>query len=216
MWKGMEMALSNRVLLVNASPRGEDSRSLGIAEAFLDEYRPVSVDRLDVFGDLPPFGQGQVAAKMAVIAGASPNEQDWAQVVGTAARLQAADTWVFTVPMWNGGIPWALKLLIDTVTQPGIAFSFSPDAGYRGLLGGRRAIVIYTSRVFTPGVEPRFGTDYQSTYLSWWLTYCGLTEIHELRLQPTIPSERLAELERKVSASARRLGRELGAKRMSP
>jgi FMN-dependent NADH-azoreductase len=209
------MAPSDRVLLVNASPRASDSHSLRIADAFLEEYQPASVDRLDVFSDLPPFGQQQVAAKMAVIAGSSPNERDWADVLATAGRLRAADTWIFAVPMWNGGIPWALKLFIDTVTQPGIAFAFSPETGYRGLLGGRRALVVYTSRVYAPGLDPGFGADHQSTYLSWWLRYCGLSDIHELRLQPTLPSDHLVHLERRVSADARRLGREMAGRTVS-
>ncbi|MEV3903813.1 NAD(P)H-dependent oxidoreductase [Mycobacterium sp. NPDC050551] len=184
------------MLLVNASPRGEDSHSLRLANRFLDAYcmnqADVAVDRLDTFSDLAPFGQGQVDAKMAVITRRPVPEEaagDWAKVLDVAARVQLADTLVFAVPMWNGGIPWSLKLFIDTVTQPGIAFTFDPAIGYRGLLGGRRAVTIYTSRVYAPGVSPAFGVDHQSAYLRWWLEYCGITDIHELRLQTLTPDE---------------------------
>ena len=50
--------------------------------------------------------------------------------------------------MWNHGVPWALKHFIDTVTQPGMAFSFDPEAGYSGLLKGKTAVVIYTGTQF--------------------------------------------------------------------
>ncbi|HEX2284477.1 MAG TPA: NAD(P)H-dependent oxidoreductase [Mycobacterium sp.] len=207
--------MPERVLLVNASPRGGESHSLHIAETFVAAYRAtlpdVYVDRLDTF-ELPPFGQRHVEAKMAVIARQDvPGDaaREWAQVLDVAARVQAADTLVFAVPMWNGGIPWSLKLFIDTVTQPGIAFSFNPVDGYRGLLGGRRAVTIYTSRVYSPGVAPEFGTDHQSTYLRWWLEYCGITDIHELRLQPTFPDDGLAARQSRAAEEARELAHKL-------
>jgi FMN-dependent NADH-azoreductase len=201
---------SSRVLLINSSPRGAESRSLRLAQSFLDAYRTkvpaVEVDRLDTFTDLTPFGQRQVEAKMALIAREEVPDTaafEWAEVVDVAARVQAADTLLFAVPMWNGGIPWSLKLFIDTVTQPGIAFSFDPTHGYRGLLGGRTAVTIYTSRVYAPGVAPAFGIDHQSTYLQWWLRYCGITDVHELRLQTMLSGDQhAAEQQARLLAEA--------------
>jgi FMN-dependent NADH-azoreductase len=195
--------VTSRVLFVTASPR-EESHSVHLAEAFLDAYCTrvpnVEVDRLNTFTDLRPFGAEHVSAKMAVIAReAVPASaaREWAEVADVTARVQAADTLLFAVPMWNGAIPWSLKLFIDIVTQPGVAFSFDPATGYTGLLGGRRAVVAYTSRVYARGVPPVFGTDHQSTYFDWWLRYCGIDDIHELRLQPTFPGQAFdAERER--------------------
>jgi FMN-dependent NADH-azoreductase len=151
---------------------------------------------------------------MAVIAGrpVPPHAAaDWAQVQHVAARVQAADTLVFAVPMWNGGIPWALKLFVDIVTQPGIAFRFDPASGYHGLLGGRRAVAVYASRVFTPGAPPAFGADHQSTYLRWWLEFCGIDEVHELRLQPTFPTADFADRVEETLTRARELAATLAA-----
>jgi len=191
-------------LLVTASPRGADSYSLPIADAFVEALGPgIHVDRLDAF-DLAPFGARHAEAKMAVIGRRPVPERasaEWERVQELGARVTAAGLLVFAVPMWNGGIPWALKLFVDTVTQPGIAFRFDPETGYHGLLGGRRAVTIYTSRVF-----PRFGPDHQSTYLRWWLRFCGIEDIHELRLQPTYPAP---DLERAL-AQARALAGSLG------
>jgi FMN-dependent NADH-azoreductase len=175
-----------------------------LAEAFLETYCSAmpntEVDRLNTFTDLPAFGPRHVGAKMAVIAHEPVPDaasKDWAEVLEVAARVQAADTLLFAVPMWNGGIPWSLKLFIDIVTQPGVAFRFDPATGYTGLLGGRRAVVAYASRVYAPDVAPAFGVDHQSTYFNWWLQYCGIADIHELRIQPTFPGEKFdAERER--------------------
>jgi FMN-dependent NADH-azoreductase len=206
----------SNVLYVTASPRGEGSYSIAIADAFLERYaleRPSArVDRLDAFAELPAFGTPHAQAKMAVIA-SEPVPDDaahaWAQVVRVCARIQAADTLLFAVPMWNGGIPWALKLFVDIVSQPGIAFAFDPQRGYQGLLSGRRAVTVYTSRVFAPGVSPAFGVDYHSAYLNWWLRYVGIDEIHELRLQTTFPTPDLEHRYEAVVAQARSLASRL-------
>jgi FMN-dependent NADH-azoreductase len=209
--------VTSRVLFVTASPRKE-SHSVNLAEAFLDGYcgalPHVEVDRLNTFTDLPSFGAAHVSAKMAVI-GRQPvpdsASSDWADVIAVADRVRAADTLLFAVPMWNSGIPWPLKLFIDIVTQPGVAFSFDPSAGYTGLLGGRRAVVAYTSRVYAAHVPPAFGVDHQSTYFDWWLRYCGIEDIHELRLQPTFPGEKFVAEQERAVAEAQALARTLAA-----
>jgi putative NADPH-quinone reductase len=45
-------------------------------------------------------------------------------------RFNAADIYLFAVPMWNAGVPWVLKHLIDTITQPSMCFGFDPSSGY--------------------------------------------------------------------------------------
>ncbi len=208
-------------LLINASPRREASESLRIAEELLDAMLAadpdLAIDRLDLFEDPPPaFGARAALAKMDVIAGREvPPERDveWKQALETAARLSAAELWVLAVPMWNSGLPWPLKQLIDTVTQPGVAFSFDPEAGYEGLLGARRAVPVYTSQVYSPGVAPAFGVDHHSTYLSWWLDFIGVEQVGQVRLQPTYPDESLPTRREAALEEARTLGRRLAGAR---
>ena len=167
-----------------------------------------------MFSDLVPFAARQAEAKMAVIARQAvpdADAEDWARVVELGIKVTGAELLVFAVPMWNGGIPWALKLFVDTITQPGLAFRFDPATGYHGLLGGRRAVCFYTSRVFAPGVDPAFGIDHQSTYLRWWLEFCGITEVHDLRLQPTFPDAGLEARRDAAFADARSLATRLAA-----
>jgi FMN-dependent NADH-azoreductase len=182
----------SRLLFVHASPRGPESESLAVAETLLGAAGAAhDVDRLDLFATPPALFAGDaVAAKMQVIAGgevAPAHDAAWAGALALADRVVAADTLLFTVPMWNSGIPWMLKMFIDAVTQPGVAFSFDPETGYHGLLGGRRAIAIYTSAVYAPGVPPAFGRDFHSTYFEDWLRFIGIEDITALRLQTTWP-----------------------------
>lgn len=207
----------SKLLFVNAAARGEASESLRIAEALLaarHEADPAAeVDRLDLFDQpLAAFGSDGATAKMVVLAGRglSPAQtQVWAHVEATFARLAAADTLLFAAPMWNAGIPWPLKHLIDTVTQPGMVFRFDPATGYHGLLGGRRAVAVYTSSVYRPGIAPAFGSDFHSTYLENWLRFAGIDDVRSVRLQPTFPSADLAARRERALEEARALGRAL-------
>ncbi|MFA6964510.1 FMN-dependent NADH-azoreductase [Bosea sp. (in: a-proteobacteria)] len=183
-----------KLLFIKASPRGSDSRSVAVAEAYLSALkasRPdVEIDVIDLWQeDLPEFDGNSSNAKLTVIKGGTLDDTQqtaWDQISQIAGRFAAADEYLFAVPMWNGGIPYRLKLYIDIIHQPGILFGFDPASGYFGLLKGKTATLAYTSGVFAPDVDPRFGSDFHSTYLKWWLGQVGITAIQELRFQPTL------------------------------
>ena len=176
------------LLHVNASPRGAQSSSLALARTFLDEVVEASpetkVDTLDLFDDpLPAFGSVAAAAKYAAFAGQTPSDEGaeaWAQARAVFDRFATADAYVFNVPMWNHGVPYALKQFIDVVTQPGWAFGFDPASGYSGLVTGRAA-VIYTSGVWAPGVDVPFGVDFALSYFDDWLRFVGLSDVRRMR-----------------------------------
>ena len=88
--------------------------------------------------------------------------------------------------MWNGGIPYRLKLYIDIITQPGLLFGFDPAKGYFGLLKDKKATVVYSSGVFAPGNPPQYGLDFQSNYLDWWLRFIGVADVQVIRFQPSL------------------------------
>lgn len=186
-----------RLLHVIGSPREDRSASRAIAQAFVDAWHArhpdAEVDTLDVWsGQVPPFDGDRAAAKMTVIGGGTPEGNEataWQSIATVFDRFNAADRYVFGVPMWNGGIPWALKQLIDTVTQPGMVFGFDLVSGYTGLLTGKKALAVYTSGVYSPGVPPEFGSDFHSTYFDDWLRFAGITDIAEIRYQPTLLTE---------------------------
>jgi FMN-dependent NADH-azoreductase len=181
-----------RLLHVSASPRGAESESLAIANTFLETYRESHAgDEIDAFdlwdGSLPPFGPTAVQAKMAIFAGQTPAGEQaaaWDATTATFQRLADADRYLFSVPMWNSGVPYILKQFIDVVTQPGLAWALDPETGYTGLLTGKKAAVIYTSAVYGPTYRPGFGTDFQTTFFRDWLEFVGVTDITELRFQP--------------------------------
>lgn len=182
-----------KLLHVVSSPRDE-SESRALATTFIDAYvqshAGTEVDTLDLWSDpVPTFDGTRVEGKMAVFGGQEPTGivgAAWSDVVATTERFKAADVYVFSVPMWNSGIPWILKHYIDTITQPGLTFGVDMEKGYFGLLENKVAVACYVGGVWTQGVGPEWGKDYQSTYFKDWLDFIGITDNHELRFQPTI------------------------------
>jgi FMN-dependent NADH-azoreductase len=184
----------SKLLHVAASPRGENSESLAIANTFLDvvasERGDVEIDTWDLWdGGLPAFGTDAAAGKYAVFAGAEQTPQQaraWEAVRATFDRLAAADYYLFSVPMWNHGIPYVLKQFIDVVSQPGMVFGFDPDQGYTGLVTGKKAVVIYTSGVYGEGRGRAFGVDFQQPYFDEWLRWAGIEDVHTIAFRPNL------------------------------
>src|SRR5215472_17980713 len=182
------------LLHISASPRGEASESLRIAGTFVDVYRDANpddqIDTWDLWdGTLPEFGRAAAAAKMTVLGGGEPAGDQapaWDDVQAAITRFLAADRLLFSVPMWNAGIPYILKQFIDVVSQPGMVFGFDPERGYTGLLTGKKAAVVYTSAVYGPERPAEFGADFQATYFGDWLRWAGITDIAEVCFRPDL------------------------------
>ena len=198
------------LLHVSASPRGAASESLAIAATYLEtlaHVRPdVTVESFDLWdGSLPDFGPLATAAKMAVFAGQQPSGEQveaWAAAKQTFERFAAADLYLFSVPMWNHGVPYVLKQLIDVISQPGMVFGFDPERGYSGLLTGRTAVVIYTSAVYGHGVSRDFGVDYQVPYLNEWLRWAGIEQTDTIEFRPNLVTRDADSKRRSAHAAA--------------
>ena len=199
------------LLHVSASPRGAASESLAIARTFLnalrDERPEVTIDTFDLWdGSLPEFGPAAAAAKMAVFAGQVPSGDQaaaWQAAERMFRRLAGADYYLFSVPMWNHGIPYILKQFIDVVSQPGMIFSFDAEHGYTGLLSGKRAVVVYTSAVYGTGRPAAFGSDFQAPYFNDWLAWAGITDTTEIHYRPDLATAD-ADADRQAAHAAAR------------
>ncbi|GAN76305.1 FMN-dependent NADH-azoreductase [Acidisphaera rubrifaciens] len=184
-----------KLLFIQASPRGEQSKSIQVAQAYLDALKAakpaLEVDVLFLWEvELPAFDGDKTAAKVAVMLGqeqSAVQKTAWDQVVEIASRFMSADRYLFAVPMWNGGIPYRLKHYIDIIHQPGLLWGLKPETGYFGLLENKHATLVLTAGAYAGGrPSPAFGVDHQSTYLRSWLNQAGVTAIDDLRFQPTL------------------------------
>ncbi len=185
----------SRLLYIQSSPRSTHSKSNQIAQAYLSASREnnpdLNVDVLSVWNtDLPVFDGDKVGAKIAVMQGKQPTAAEktaWDQIVEIANRFIAADRYLLAVPMWNGGIPYPLKHYIDVIHQPGLLWGLQPNSGYFGLLKNKHATLVLTAGAYSPSSpSSAFGLDHHSTYLRAWLNQAGVTEIDEVRFEPTL------------------------------
>jgi FMN-dependent NADH-azoreductase len=147
---------------------------------------------------------------MAVITGQTPDGRQktaWDEITAVASRFISADRYLIAAPMWNGGIPYRLKQYIDVIHQPGLLWGLDPKTGYYGLLTGKTAVLALTSGAFGPSMPtPAFGVDHHATYLRAWLNQAGVTDIEEIRFQPTLLTPDPDGSARTAIAAARALG----------
>ena len=184
----------SKLLHIQGTPRGSRSRSKTIVDEFLGTYQTKNdmddVEILDVWSaSLPAFDGAMLDAKYAVINSETQTDEQnkaWAVVQNLFNQFNSADKYLITVPMWNFNIPYRLKQYIDIITQPGMAWSYSPEESYKGLLKDKSAVVIYTS-----GDRYGQGTgfesfDLQKPYINLWLNFIGVSDIVELKLEGTL------------------------------
>lgn len=88
------------------------------------------------------------------------------------AELKAADTIVIGAPVYNFGVPAALKAWIDLVARAGLTFQYTEN-GPQGLLDGKRAIIA----VATGGMPVGSEADYATGYLRHVLGFIGIQDV---------------------------------------
>jgi FMN-dependent NADH-azoreductase len=182
------------LLHVSASPRGDRSLSRRIDEGFMRTRcaaRETRVDRLDPWTtDLPEVDGPLLAAKYAGLNGEAltpAQRAAWDRIAAIAERFRQADLLVFNVPLWNFGIPYRLKHLIDAVTHKDVLFTFD-GTQLAGLLGGRTAVAIYTRGLdYSPDSStPAAIFDHQKPYLDAWFRLVGITTVHSIMVENTV------------------------------
>ena len=190
-----------RLLHIEASPRGSRSRSGAIGGHVLQRLAAAIPDlelvTLNVFDtEFPPFDRAAIEGRYGLLMGepVPPEQQQaWAQLQAIATHFLGFDSWLFTVPMWNFGLPYRLKHYVDLVTHPGLTFRNDAAGNVEGLAAGRTAMIVAASAM-PFGTSPEIDRlDFQLSYLREWLGFIGVTDIHAIRVAGTFgPDEAVA------------------------
>lgn len=183
----------SKLLYIEASPLKSRSHTVAVGHAFLEAYRVAhphdEIERLDLWQvALPPFDALTIEAKFAVLRRNQFTSEQWDrwEAVRTVSRhFNAADKYVFSVPMWNFGVPYVFKHYIDVVTLPGENWTWSKEAGYGTLLSGKKALAIYASANHHEQVGPD-ADDFQKPFMRRWLHFIGIEDVQEITLAPTL------------------------------
>ncbi len=183
-----------KLIYVKTSPRKDRSHSSRVAKQFVDSYRATHsqdiIEELDLWHmDLPPFDGDTIDAKYAIMHQKSQTQgqkEAWKRVTTMFQQFASADKYIFSVPMWNFGIPYRLKHYIDILTQPGLAFNVTPEGGYVGLVTGKPAVLVFSSGgSYRPGSGAE-AYDQQKIYLKLWLQFIGFKDIKEIIVDGTL------------------------------
>jgi len=116
------------------------------------------------------------------------------------AELKAADMVVIGAPVYNFGVPGALKAWIDQICRARETFRYTEN-GPVGLLDGKRAIIVMGSG----GVEADSAADYMTPYLRHVLGFVGIHDVQVIaadRLGGDKDGSRLQSVEAQIAALA--------------
>jgi FMN-dependent NADH-azoreductase len=171
------------ILHLDASARTGRSISRRLSRLFVDAWtarRPGDrVIRRDLAGDPPPFvDEAWIAAAFS-----PPETRDAAALAwseAAIAELEAADLIVLGTPMYNYGMPAALKAWFDQVIRVGRTFSFDLARGDRPIepmLAGKRLAVLSSRGEFgfAPGGE-RAAANHLDPHLATVARYIGVAD----------------------------------------
>lgn len=207
-----------KLLYIKCSPRGAASRSIAAAEAFLPAYLEAhpgaKITEVDIWTmELPEYDGDAAAAKMSFFGETAMNETQqtlYDRMIAIFNEFNAADDYLFAIPLWNFGVPYKLKQYIDILTMPGTLFGFDPAVGYLPLLKGKRATAVYSAAIYDGGASTAWGFDHASNHVRDWLNFAGVSDVETIwhtQYKMVGPDEAAAKLEaarEAVRAAARR------------
>lgn len=204
-----------KLLHIIATPRGEDSRTLKAAEAFLDgirkKYPDCDIDELNVATEvLPSLTVKVVYGKYVLLSGQELTEKlkdVWKDVERHINRFLSADTYLISTPMWNFSIPYSLKQYIDIIVQPKYLFRYTANGNVEGLVKGKKMVVIASRGGEYVSQELR-KFDFQEPYLRAIFGFVGITDITFIVAQPM---DMGTELENRRLEDAKTMARNLSA-----
>lgn len=181
-----------KLLHIVSTPRGHESNSMRVSNALVEElylkYPDLSVIVLDLFkADLPSVAGENIESKYKLMTGQQLDDhhkESWKQIETNIARFLEADIYLVTVPMWNFGIPYALKYYIDAIVQPGYLFRYNELGIPEGLVKGRRMICVTSRGGDYSADTPMHALDFVEPYLRTIFNFVGITDITFINAQP--------------------------------
>ena len=169
--------MTQTLLRIDASARTDGSTSRRLADEITAKLAPETVISRDLSAGLPLIDAGWIAANF------TPDEDRGDEHRAALAlsdeliaELKAADTVLIALPIYNFGVPTALKAWVDMIARARVTFRYT-EAGAEGMLTGKRAILAIASG----GTEVDSAIDFATPYLRHILNFVGITDIQVVR-----------------------------------
>lgn len=171
------------LLKIDVSPRGDHSVSRAIGKRFVEDWQQAHTGGNVVTRDLATTPMPFVDLPW-ILGAYSPDEarspeQKAALKLGDELiqEIEDADQILLTTPMYNFGVPAALKAWIDHVVRTGKTFRANPDGSYTGLLKSKKVtVVIASAGSYAPGT-PGETYNAERPYLKQIFGFVGLGDV---------------------------------------
>jgi len=164
------------ILRIDSSARRTGSISRELADTYIDRLaanHDVRLETRDVSRGLPVIDQDWIAATFTPVDDRTPEHRaSLAQSDQLVEELERSDVIVISTPVYNFGVPAALKLWIDQIARAGHTFRYT-DNGPVGLLTGKRAVILAASGGTQIGSE----IDFATPYIRHVLGFIGITDV---------------------------------------
>lgn len=165
------------ILHVTASIRSDESVTRKLGNRLVEQLAKANdasiVTRDLAANDLPLIDADRFAANLTPPADRDEKQQALADVADALiAELQAADTLVLSLPVYNFTMPSTLKAWADLVARAGTTFRYT-ESGPEGLLTGKKAYVVIASGGTPIGSE----IDFLTPWLRHFLGFLGIRDV---------------------------------------
>ena len=195
------------ILQINASARREGANSTRLANAIVDRLKAANPDGQVTLRDLavtphPMLDEAALGALFTPADQRTPEQAARAALDDALiAEIQAHDTIVLGVPMYNFGIPAQLKNWIDAIARAGVTFRYT-EAGPEGLLKGKKVYLALARG----GLYRDTDKDAQVPYLKNVLGFLGMTDLsfiyaEGLNMGPEAAAKGFAQAEADLEAA---------------
>jgi FMN-dependent NADH-azoreductase len=165
--------MTNIALRIDASARREGSVSRDLTDKVISHLAPARTITRDLAQGLPLIDEAWVGANFTPADQRTPEQvETLALSDALIAEVTAADTLVIGLPIYNFGVPAALKAWIDQIARAGVTFQYT-ETGPKGLLSGKRAIVVVASG----GTEAGSDIDFATGYIRHVLGFIGIEDV---------------------------------------
>lgn len=167
--------MSRTILRIDTSATGANSATRALSDQLVGKL--ATSDDVVVVRDLAlgvPLLDANITSNFAVAAAERSPESAAALALADQmiAELKDADVIVIGAPLYNFGVPAALKAWADLVSRAGVTFSYT-DQGPQGLLDDRPTYIVAAAGGVPIGSPADFGTP----WLQGFLGFLGITNV---------------------------------------
>lgn len=169
-----------KILHITASIRADESVSRDLSARLVQSL--AARDGAEVItrdlsaNDLPFVSAERFGANLTPAAERTPEQAELAAIADELiAELQAADTIVLGVPIYNFGVPATVKAWADLVARAGTTFAYTAE-GPKGLLTGKKAYLAIASGGTPVGSD----FDFMTPWLKFFLGFLGIEVVAQV------------------------------------